>query len=148
MTRTREDVIPVLPTPQLIAHARDLLQHLSDAGSRFVLWDKASSHQIELDEELFELLRTVLIDLAQNRAVQILPHDMELTTVQAAEFLQVSRPHLIKLIDEQKISHRMVGTHRRIKLKDLIEFRTQQSAASKTAREDITREAEKYGWGY
>ena len=81
----------------------------------------------ELDEDLFELLRRILIDLSQNRAVQVLPTAMELTTVQAAEFLRVSRPYLIKLIDQNEIDYRMVGTHRRIKLEDLIDYSAKQA---------------------
>ena len=150
MSRTHDENGPVLPTPQLQAHARELLQHLDDdhGGARFVLWDKSANHQIELREEVFDLLRTILIDLAQNRAVQILPHNMELTTVQASEFLRVSRPHLIKLIDQKKIPCRMVGTHRRVRLDDLMKYRSIVDQDSRAAREEITKEAEKLGWGY
>lgn len=148
MAIPRNDDETLLPNPRLMAHARELLQHLSDDGARFVLWDKNDGEPIELNEEIFELLRNILIDLSQNRAVQILPHDMELTTNQAAEFLQVSRPYLIKLIDGQKLPCRLVGTHRRIKLVDLMNFRSQGAEDSKAAREQITKDAEKYGWGY
>ncbi|KUO61625.1 MAG: hypothetical protein APF80_11060 [Alphaproteobacteria bacterium BRH_c36] len=148
MARPRDYDAPVLPTPDLRKHARDLLQHLDDDGARFVLWDKAADEPIELDEDLFELLRRILIDLSQNRAVQVLPHSMELTTVQAAEFLQVSRPHLIKLIDQGVLVCRMVGTHRRIKLQDLIEYRIKLSEDGQAAREAMTKLAEDNGWGY
>ena len=142
------DTAPVLPTPQLMSHARELLQHLDDDGARFVLWDKQAAKPLELSEELFELLRNILIDLSQNRAVQVLPLNLELTTVQAAEFLQVSRPHVIKLIEAKALPCRMVGTHRRLRLSDLIEFREKMAADSQAAREEITRDAEKLGWGY
>lgn len=148
MTSPRATDAPVLPTPELRAHALDLLQHLDDGGARFVLWDKEAGAPIELNEDLFELLRRVLIDLTQNRAVQILPLSTELTTVQAAEFLQVSRPHLIKLIERAELECRMVGTHRRIKLQDLIEYRAKLAKDSKAAREELTKKAEELGWGY
>ncbi len=140
---------PVLPTPDLVAHAQELLQHLHGGqGARFVLRDLQADYQMILSEQLYDLLRQVLIDLSQNRAVQVLPHAMELTTVQAAEFLQVSRPHLIKLIEDGKIPCRKVGTHRRIRLNDLINYRHGVDAESRMAREEMTREAEKLGWGY
>ena len=148
MAHPRRQDDPVLPTPELMSHARELLQHLDGDGARFVLWDKQAGQPIELSEEIFDLLRNILIDLSQNRAVQIMPHNLELTTVQAAEFLQVSRPHVIKLIAEKKLPCRMVGTHRRIRLSDLIEYRTAMAADSKAAREEITTDAEKLGWGY
>ncbi len=148
MATNKDNNTPVLPTPQLMAHVKNLLQHLDDDGARFVLWDKEEGQPIELSEELFDLLRRLLIDLSQNRAVSILPHATELTTVQAAEYLQVSRPHLIKLIDAGAIECRMVGTHRRIKLSDLIDYRAQLAKDSEEARERLTKEAETLGWGY
>lgn len=144
--RTGRSHDTVLPTAELMAHAREALQHL-DGGQRFVLWDRHNA-EIPLDEEVFELLRSILIDLSQNRAVQILPLDMDLTTVQAAEFLQVSRPHVIKLIDEGKLACRMVGTHRRLRLVDLIAFRDAMLVQSAAIREKITKDAEDSGWGY
>ena len=129
-----------------MAHAKELLQHFDD-GERFVLWDRHNK-EIPLGEEIFDLLRSILIDLSQNRAIQILPHDMELTTVQAAEFLQVSRPHLVKIIKDGLLPCRMVGTHRRVKLVDLMKYRDDMAAAGKVAREEITKDAETSNWGY
>ena len=144
--RLRRDNRPILPTPNLMAHAKELLQHFDD-GERFVLWDRHNK-EIPLGEEIFDLLRSILIDLSQNRAIQILPHDMELTTVQAAEFLQVSRPHLVKIIKDGLLPCRMVGTHRRVKLVDLMKYRDDMAAAGKVAREEITKDAETSNWGY
>ena len=143
---TRKRINPVLPTSHLVAHARSLLQHI-DHGERFVLCDRQGA-EIPLGEELFELLRVILIDLSQNRAIQILPHDTDLTTIQAAEYLQVSRPHLVKIIKDGKLPCRTVGTHRRIRFIDLIKYRDDMAAAGKVAREAITKDAEASGWGY
>ncbi len=143
MAKPRDYDIPFMPTPDLMAHAKDLLQHLDgEDGARFVLWDTEAGDPIELDEGLFDLMRRILIDVSQNRAIQILPHAMELTTVQAAEFLQVSRPHLINQINLGRLKCRMVGTHRRIKLQDLIEYGAKVSSDSKAAREELTSLAE------
>ena len=76
---------PVLPTSELRRHAFDLLQALEDEQARFVLMDRNSEHEIELNEELYDILRLVLIDLTQNKAVTIYRNDLELTSVQAAE---------------------------------------------------------------
>ena len=77
-----------------------------------------------------------------------MPTSMELTTVQAAEFLRVSRPYLIKLIDQNEIDCRLVGTHRRIKLEDLIEYGAKLARDSEAAREELTKTAQELGWGY
>lgn len=137
---------PVLPDSRLRAHAATLLQHLDGDGARFVLWDKKADYQIELEVPVYELLRRLLIDLSQNRAVQILPTGLELTTVQAAEFLQVSRPYLIKLIQNGELDCRMVGTHRRLELSKLIEYRDRMRANSKEAVDQMARDAQTLGW--
>ncbi len=147
MARPRNYEEPLLPTPDLISHAKALLE-FGGEGARFILMDREADHKIELNEDLFALFRNILIDLSQNRAVQILPHDLELTTVQAAEFLQVSRPHLIKLIDQEKLECRMVGTHRRIRLADLMQYQQEFEQRSKAVRQKLTREAQKLGLGY
>ena len=139
---------PVLPTSELRRHAFDLLQALEDEQARFVLMDRNSEHEIELNEELYDILRLVLIDLTQNKAVTIYRNDLELTSVQAAEFLQVSRPYLINLIQNKQIPCRMVGTHRRIKLEDLIEYRQRTDAEEMRDREELTKMAEDLGLGY
>ncbi len=137
---------PVLPSQKLRKHAEELLQHLDDGGARFVLWDREADYKIELEEPVYELLRRMLIDLSQNRAVQVLPTGMELTTVQAAEFLQVSRPFLIKLIEKGELECRMVGTHRRLQLGQLIEYREKVMVTSKDVSDEMAREAQEAGW--
>ncbi len=149
MARVLRDHPPLVPNDALRTHAGELLRHLEgEAGARFVLRDNETNEEIELSEALYDLLRHVLVDLSQNRAVQILPRDVELTTVQAAEFLQVSRPFVIKLIDEGELPCRRVGSHRRIRLADLMAYRRRLAAESKRLRESMTKEAEKLGWGY
>lgn len=145
MTR-RESDSPVIPSRKLREHAAELLQHMDKDATRFVLKDKEADYEIELSEDVYELLRRLLIDLSQNRAVQILPTGMELTTVQAAEFLQVSRPFLIKLIEKGELACRMVGTHRRLELGQLIEYRNKAREAGKTAIDEMAREGQGLGW--
>ncbi len=144
---SRDYDAPVLPSQRLRKHAEELLQHMNHGGgARFVLWDREADYKIELEEPVYELLRRLLIDLSQNRAVQILPTGMELTTVQAAEFLQVSRPFLIKLIEKGELECRMVGTHRRLELGKLIAYREKMRATSKEMADTMAREAQEAGW--
>lgn len=144
--------LPVVPDEALRQHALLLLQHLSrrtdGSDPRFVLWDKTDGAPIELTEELFELLRGILIDLSQNRAVQVLPWGMELSTFEAAEFLNVSRPHVIKLIEQNKLPCRKVGTHRRIRLDDLMRYKQDTEREAARVREQLTKEAQELNWGY
>lgn len=144
----RDGETALIPTPELTAHAKTLLEHLRSGSARFVLRDEASGDSVELGAAIDDVLRHILAGMSQSRAIQILPHDLELTTVQAAAFLKVSRPFLIKLIDENKLPCRMVGTHRRIRLQDLIRYRAPDLAERRAALDEITKDAEKHGWGY
>ena len=144
--------LPIVPSDALRQHAQLLLQHMSRAKDgtepRFVLWDKTDGEPIELTEDLFEFLRTVLIDLSQNRAVQVLPLGMELSTFEAADFLNMSRPHVIKLIEQSKLPCRKVGTHRRIRLDDLMRYKQESEREAAKVREQLTRDAQEQNWGY
>ncbi|MEL6872667.1 MAG: helix-turn-helix domain-containing protein [Pseudomonadota bacterium] len=138
---------PLLPTEDIKSNADELLRHLSNASghARFVLSDKQTGIEIELNEDVFEIFRQALIDLSQNRAVQIAPISTELTTVQAAEFLKVSRPHLIKLLEENAIPFRKVGTHRRVELRALMDYAQRMKRDSREASREMSREAQELG---
>jgi excisionase family DNA binding protein len=76
--------------------------------------------------------------------VSVIPHIAELTTRQAADFLKVSRPHLVGLIDKGEIAHRMVGTHRRILVSDLIAYKAKSDKARRAAIAAIVAEAQEH----
>jgi len=148
MPRHRMTDQPVMPTQKTVEHVRNLLRHLDDKRARFVLEDRGAGVSVELNEDLYEIFRQVLVDLSQNRAVSILPIDHELTTFQAADLLNVSRPHVIKLIEQHELPCRMVGCHRRIQLMDLLAYKARKDAKGKEAREALTRIAQDHGLGY
>jgi excisionase family DNA binding protein len=81
----------------------------------------------------------ILSLLASGQGVQIIPDAAELTTQQAADFLNVSRPHLIGLLEKGEISYRMVGTHRRIRFEDLHQYRRQDDLKRRQAADELTQ---------
>jgi excisionase family DNA binding protein len=85
--------------------------------------------------ELYRVLRQVVEALWQGFAVTVAPLAQALTTQQAADLLGVSRPTVIKLLDESRIPFERVGTHRRILLRDLLAYREQRRAEQYAALE-------------
>jgi excisionase family DNA binding protein len=95
-----------------------------------------------------ELLREILADMSQGSAVSIVPLKAEFTTQQAADYLNVSRPFLVKLLDAGEISHSKVGTHRRIKFEDLIAHKERMQKKSNAAMSRIMELSQEYKMGY
>lgn len=95
-----------------------------------------------------ELLRNVLAEMAQGNAVSILPVHAELTTQEAADLLNVSRPHLIKLLQSGVLPFSKVGTHRRINLKDLLTYKQRRDDENNTAMQALVDEAQELEMGY
>ncbi|MQM27509.1 helix-turn-helix domain-containing protein [Glycomyces albidus] len=82
------------------------------------------------------LFAQILAQLAEGRGVSVVPSQAELTTQQAADLLGVSRPYLIRLLEQGEIPHRKIGRHRRIALADLLDYkRTDDEQRRRTADE-------------
>ena len=94
------------------------------------------------------LLTDVLARLAEGRTVVVMPTDAELTTQQAADMLNVSRPHLIKLLEDGTLPHHKAGTHRRITLRDLEAYRRHRAAEANTALDELAQQAQELDMGY
>ncbi|WP_374248655.1 helix-turn-helix domain-containing protein [Thermomonas sp.] len=104
--------------------------------------------EIEVPVAALRLLVDILANMAQGNAISVVPIHAELTTQQAADFLGVSRPHLVGLVDRNEIPHHKVGTHRRIYFRDLLEYRKASLAQSATALDALAEQAQKIGMGY
>jgi excisionase family DNA binding protein len=100
---------------------------------------------VDIPQQLVGVLEAVVEQLRAGNGVSVAPLHAELTTVEAAELLNVSRPHLIKLLDRGELPHRMVGTHRRLKLIDVLTYRDDQDATAREALDEMTRQAEELG---
>jgi excisionase family DNA binding protein len=91
------------------------------------------------------LFAQVLTYLAKGQSVTVTPDSAELTTQEAAEFLNVSRPYLIKLLESGEIPFRLVGRHRRVRFQDLREYRNRDDLARRRAADELTQLTEELG---
>ena len=87
---------------------------------------------VPLPARAVEMIVEILTAMAERKPISLIPPTAELTTQQAADFLNMSRPHLVELLENKQIPHRIVGIHRRIRLSDLQAFK---EASNKTQRE-------------
>lgn len=114
-----------------IAKVHDFFEAHAVAGRerpepRYLLAGATPGDQVELPEEVYRVLRQVVEAMQRGMSVTVSPQSRTLTTQQAAGLLNVSRPTVIKILDEGLLPHERVGTHRRIRLDDLLAYREQR----------------------
>ena len=94
---------------------------------------------VELPPAALKLIGQLLGLMSEGKPITLMPSKQELTTVEAANFLNVSRPFVIKEIEEGRIGNRMVGTHRRIPFDGLLEYAKEMQASRETALEELSQ---------
>ena len=124
-----------------VSELRDLLQ--KEGRARLV--GRGGEPSVELPDAIFGMLVEIVGLMQQGKAVSIVPFTQELTTQQAAELIGVSRPFLVKLLEAGKIAFHQAGTHRRVYLKDLLEYKQQRDRDRHEALDRMAREAEADG---
>jgi excisionase family DNA binding protein len=105
----------------------------------------AGDDALVVPREAAVLLAKILAFLATGEGVNVMPYAAELTTQQAAEFLNVSRPYLIKLLESGEIPFRLVGTHRRIRFHDLDEYKSRDDLHRRRAADELTQLTQELG---
>lgn len=134
-TLHRETFLPGLDS-EALAQLLDLLRAAStdkNSAHRVVLSGIDSGTQVDIPAEVHQVLRQVVEAMHQGLAVTVVPQTMVLTTQQAADLLGVSRPTLIRLLNTDQVPYDRIGSHRRIQLPDLLEYRDRRRAAQYAA---------------
>lgn len=139
-----------IPSPEEAEEAKLALRTLSPAtrGQARTVRVRADGEDAIVPKEAFELLLEILGQMANGNAVTIVPVQAELTTQQAADFLNVSRPYLIELLQAEAIPYRKVGTHRRIRFEDLLAFKQADEKKRQAVLAQLAAEAQAHGMGY
>src|SRR5882757_8728246 len=134
---------PVQPTQEVSALAADASRRLfrvigvSQAETVVIRFESAPDEPLVLPAAAVRLLGAVLTELAKGNAVTLMPHHAELTTQEAADLLNVSRPFLVGLLESGQLPHHKVGTHRRVRFADLMTYKRRRDAESEVALREL-----------
>ena len=93
--------------------------------------------EIPLTPAMSDLLLELLRHIGRGSAVTLVPIQEKLTTQQAADLLNVSRPHLIKLLDQKEMKHTLVGRHRRIDAEEVFRYKARRDGERSKAMEEL-----------
>src|SRR5215831_2945466 len=143
----------VPPSKQDVELARASGQRLAPLARRgrpLTLRVRAAGEEetIELPAGAVKLLQAILEDMAAGRAVTLVPQNAELTTQEAADFLNVSRPFLIQLLEQKKLPFRLVGTHRRVRFEDVLRYKEDIDSKRRKVLDELTARAQELDMGY
>ena len=116
----------------------------SEARIRFCT-EGSQGAEITLPHSGVRILFSALQEMAKGHSVTLLPVDTELTTNQAAELMRISRPSLIKMLDENKLPYRKVGAHRRVRYEDVLHYLEIERARRRKVMEALVAETERLG---
>jgi excisionase family DNA binding protein len=133
---------PVIASEAERRAIQELEQLLTQVPGTTALFLGAAAERRDIPASVQRLLRAVVRELARGHAVSVAPVPADLTTQQAADLLNVSRPFLVGLLESGTIPFHRVGTHRRVPLDDLLAYRQSRSQTRRTALTELAREAQ------
>jgi excisionase family DNA binding protein len=140
---------PALPTKtdsKLAAEASRTLSQSQPANGLRVRLD--DNRELTIPKAAAQLLVHILTEMAEGNAVKIIPIHAELTTQEAADYLNVSRPFLIKLLETGKIPHHKTGAHRRVRFLDLANYKRRFEVEREKLLDELAKSGQEMGLGY
>ncbi|HZU36889.1 MAG TPA: helix-turn-helix domain-containing protein [Gemmataceae bacterium] len=151
LAQSFETVAPTEADAQLARESsRKLAAHkLSKRASvRIQVLGDHEPEMVALPASALRLLQHILTEMAQGNAVTLIPIHAELSTQQAADLLNVSRPFLVGLLESGQIPYRKVGTHRRVLFRDVMAYKQKNDAERLKALEELAAQAQELNMGY
>ena len=143
---TKSDQKVALLSAKILADSED--QAIKDKDEVIKLKIQGSDEVVIIPLKALQLLNSIISNMAQGRSIALMPTDAEVSTQQAAEILNVSRPHVIKLLEKGEIPHKKVGSHRRILLQDILKFESNFKSDRRKKLDALAKEAQQLNLGY
>lgn len=134
MSTTRRQDVPLTPHDQ--QQVEELYVSMQRSRAQLVL---ADGRAVKLPPSLNEFLLDIVGALLEGRPVSIIQRDSELTTVQAAQMLGVSRQFLVNLLEDGRIAFHKVGSHRRVYARDLLAYKARRDQQRKEALTSLAK---------
>lgn len=130
---------------ELAEKGRKLLRSRAKASVRLNI---GQSTTVDMPKPVREVLEKTLSFIAEGQSVVVLPEPAEITTQQAADLLHVSRPFIVKLLENEEIPFRKVGKHRRIRMEDVLRYKEKIDKKRLKVLEKLAAEAQELGLNY
>ena len=130
---------------QDIETIKQLKNLIANTENNQLQFTTSQGDSITIPQTVTEVFRTVIDLMAQGKGISLIPVADEVTTTQAAEILNISRPYLMKLINNAQIPYHQVGTHKRILLKDLLEYKKLRNAKRQEGLQKLTELSQELG---
>lgn len=124
-----------------VLELRDALCRLRPNADDRAYLQSPDGQTTEIPASIFDVLARVADDMAHGHAVVVVPVGHELTTQEAADILNVSRPHLVKLLESGEIDFHLAGTHRRVYFEHLMAYRDQRDQARHDVLDELAKQS-------
>ncbi|WP_433499318.1 excisionase family DNA-binding protein [Sphaerimonospora sp. CA-214678] len=129
-----------------LPQVRGYLRRHGESPAQINVEVEETREELVLPRAAVELLATILAHMAAGRGVSVVPAHAELTTQEAADLLNVSRPYLIGLLDAGEIEYRLVGTHRRIRAESLMDYKRKDDQRRREAADELSAMTQELGF--
>lgn len=147
-----QKIVP-LPTQAEVEQAKVSSRTLSkyadvDRVQLSLRGSNGESDELVLPGHVLQILLDVLSEMSQGNAISLIPYRQEISTQDAANLLNVSRPFLVGLLEKGDIPFRKVGAHRRVQLKDVLDYKERTDKHRSQALDELSALSQDEGMGY